>query len=163
MKSSAVLMVIVVGFLTLSLNAQETVWFDSNWGTSTKENATYFRPVPKKMDKGYWIIDYYLSGKKQMEGLSLSNDPTKEMYDGVVHYFYENGKKFQVVNYFDGQPEGKFYEYYDTGELKRTGKYIEALREGNWKVYYQNGKIKGKGKYNKGEKVGVWKTFYKNN
>ena len=162
MKTSTVLLVIVVGFLTTSLNAQENVWFDSNWNVTTKEKATYYRPAPKKMDIGYWIVDYYISGKKQMEGLSITNEPNKEMYNGLVKYFHENGKKFQDVNYVDGKPDGKFSEFYDTGEVKRTGKYENGLREGSWKVYLKNGKIQEKGKYTNGEKIGIWKTFYKN-
>ncbi|QNM85662.1 hypothetical protein H9W90_00625 [Polaribacter pectinis] len=162
MKTTTVLILIVVGFLTSSLSAQETVYFDSNWNLSTKEKAAYYRPAPKKVDNGYWIVDYYVSGKKQMEGLSKTNKPNKEVYVGAVNYFHENGANFQKVNYVDGKPEGKFYEYYDTGEMKRIGKYEAGLREGSWKVYYKNGKIQEKGKYNKGEKVGIWKTFYKN-
>ncbi|MEE9407128.1 MAG: hypothetical protein V3V28_03530 [Polaribacter sp.] len=162
MKTTTLLIVLVVGFLVQSLSAQETIYFDSNWSLSVKDKAAYYRPVPKKVDKGYWIIDYYISGKKQMEGLSKTNQPNKEMYVGAVNYYHENGAKFQKVNYVNGKPDGKFYEYYDTGEMQRTGKYDTGLREGNWKVYYKNGKIQEKGKYKKGEKAGVWKTFYKN-
>ena len=162
MKTSTLLIVFVVGFLTSSLTAQETIYFDSNWNLSTKEKAAYYRPAPKEMDKGYWIVDYYISGNKQMEGLSKTNEPNKEMYIGVVNYFHENGKNFQTVYYVEGKPVGKFSEFYDTGELKRTGKYEDGKREGVWKTYNKNGKIKEKGKYNNGEKVGIWKTFYKN-
>ena len=56
MKSSTLLIAIMVGFLTSSMCAQETVWFDSNWKVSIKEKAAYYRPSPKKKDKGYWIV-----------------------------------------------------------------------------------------------------------
>ena len=162
MKTSTLIIVMVVGFLTSSLSAQETIWFDSNWNLTTKENAKYYRIAPKKVEKGYLIIDYYISGKKQMQGLSFTNEPNKEMYIGVVNYYYENEKLFQKVNYVQGKPEGNFIEYYNTGETQRIGKYANGFREGSWKTYYKNGKIQSRGKYKKGEKVGVWKTFYKN-
>ena len=162
MKTTTLLIVFVVGFLTLSLSAQETIWFDSNWNVTTKDKAFHYRPAPKKMDKGYWIVDYYLNGVKQMEGLSTTNEPNKEMYIGTVNYFHENGNRFQEVFYVDGKPEGKFSEFYDSGELKTSGRYKEGKREGAWKTFNKNGKIKEKGRYNKGEKVGIWKVFYKN-
>ncbi|MGJ8745493.1 toxin-antitoxin system YwqK family antitoxin [Polaribacter sp.] len=162
MKTSTVLLVLVVGFLTSSLTAQETVWFDSNWKITTKKKAAYYRPSPQKKDNGYWIVDYYISGKKQMEGLSTVLEPNKEKFVGFVNYFYENGAIFQEVYYLEGKPEGKFSEFHDSGELKRSGNYENGLREGNWKAFYKSGKIQEKGKYSKGKKVGTWKTFYNN-
>jgi hypothetical protein len=162
MKTSTLLIVIVIGFLTSSINAQETVWFDSNWSLTEKEKAVYYRPAPKKTDKGFLIVDYYISGKRQMEGLSTTDQPNEEMFAGVVNFYHENGTKFQEVYYLNGQPEGKFSEFHDSGELMRTGKYENGLRQGNWKVYYKTGKMNEKGRYKDGEKVGIWKVFYKN-
>jgi antitoxin component YwqK of YwqJK toxin-antitoxin module len=162
MKTTTLIITIVVGFLISSISAQETIWFDSNWKVSTKEKAAYYRPAPKKIDNGYLIIDYYISGKKQMKGFSTSSSPNEEMYIGIVSYFHENEKIFQKVNYVDGKPEGSFSEFYDTGETQRVGKYSKGLRSGVWKTYSKKGKIQSRGKYKKGEKVGVWKTFHKN-
>ena len=162
MKSSTLLIAIMVGFLTSSMCAQETVWFDSNWKVSIKEKAAYYRPSPKIKDKGYWIVDYYVSGKKQMEGFSTVSIPNKEMFQGKVKFFHENGKVYQNVHYFEGEPEGSFSEFYDTGETQRVGHYSKGLRDGIWKTYYKYGKIQSRGKYKNGEKVGIWKTFYKN-
>ena len=186
MKTSKLIIVLVVGFLTTSLNAQETIWFDANWNTTAKENASYYRPTPKKVKNGFWLIDYYKNGTKQMEGFSFVSGPKEDKLDGLVAYFFENGKIFQKVNYKsgvlegnrkiyfesgklkteaeykDGKIVGSFSEFYETGELKETGEYEEGKREGVWKTFYKNGKIEMKGKYREGEKVGVWKTFYKN-
>ena len=162
MKTTTILITIVIGFLTTSMFAQETIWFDSNWKVSVKEKATYYRPIPKQIDKGYWIVDYYISGKKQMEGFSIVLEPDQEMFEGKVTFFYENGAVFQSVNYFEGKPSGNFSEFYDTGETQRVGKYSKGLRDGIWKIYNKNGKIQSRGKYKNGEKAGIWKTFYKN-
>ena len=186
MKTSTLLIAIVVGFLSVTVSAQDTVWFDSNWNPSTKEKATYYRPVPKSQNNGFWIIDYYMDGTKQMEGFSLNNSVNKEKFDGLVKYYFADGVIYQEVNYITGQidgvrkiyfesgklknereyednkMEGEFSEYYDTGELSVRGDYENSLKEGVWKTYYKNGKIKERGKYEKGEKIGIWKTFYKN-
>ena len=162
MKTSTLLITIFVGFLISNLNAQETIWFNSDWGISTKEKAVYYRPVPEKKNNGFWIVDYYISGKKQKEGFSTSAIPSREQYNGIVNYFYENGNKFQIINYVKGKPEGNFSKFYSSEELEITGKYTNGLREGIWKTFYNNGKIKERGKYREGEKVGVWKTFFKN-
>lgn len=186
MKTSTLLIAIVVGFLTTSVSAQETIWFDSNWNPTEKEKATYYRPAPKVQANGFWIVDYYMNGVKQMEGFSFVKTPNKERFNGLVKYYFENGTIYQEVNYKDGKihgnrkiyfksgklqnereyeddkMEGKFSEFYETGEMKTSGKYENNLKEGVWKSFYKNGKIKERGKYEKGEKIGIWKTFYKN-
>ena len=162
MKTTTLLVTIIVGFLMSNLQAQETIWFDSDWSVSAKEKAVYYRPAPQKKDNGFWIVDYYISGKKQKEGFSTNANPNNESYHGVVNYFYENGNKSQTVTYVKGKLNGNFFKFYPSKELEIAGKYSDGMREGIWKKFYKNGKIKEKGKYREGDKVGVWKTFYKN-
>lgn len=186
MKTSTLLLTLVVGFLTVSVSAQKTIWFDSNWNPTVKEKATYYRPVPKTQKNGYWIVDYYMDGTKQMEGFSTNKLVNKEKFDGLVKYYFSTGVIYQEVNYKTGtihgerkiyfnsgklkserdyendKMEGKYSEFYETGEFHVSGSYENNLKEGVWKIYYKNGKIKEKGKYEKGEKIGIWKTFYKN-
>lgn len=186
MKTSTLLIALVVGFLTTSVSAQETLWFDANWNPTAKEKATYYRPAPKVQGNGFWIVDYYMNGTIQMEGFSLNNNPNNEKFHGLVKYYFDDGKLYQeinykkgeihgirkvyfksgklksVKNYIDNKIEGKYKEYYESGELFMVGKYENGLQKGIWKSYYQNGKIREKGKYNKGRKTGVWKVYYKN-
>ncbi|CAM1347241.1 MULTISPECIES: toxin-antitoxin system YwqK family antitoxin [Tenacibaculum] len=162
MKTSTLLIVVFVGFFTLSLTAQETVWFDANWQKTTKDKGEYYRPSPKKIKNGYWIIDYFENGQVQMEGFSTTKESGEEHFDGLVTYFHSNGKTWHKANYVNGKLHGVRKVFYKTGELKEQGKYKEGKREGIWKVYYKNGKIKEKGKYKNNKKAGVWKTFYKN-
>ncbi|TVZ55818.1 MORN repeat protein [Lutibacter sp. Hel_I_33_5] len=162
MKTSTLVIIMFVGFLTSSINAQETVWFDSNWNITSKQKATYYRPIPAKKGNGFWIVDFYKNGVKQMEGFSSVNTPLKEEYEGVVMYFHTNGNPYQKVRYEKGRLHGKREVYYESGEVKEQGKYNKGMRAGIWKEFYKSGKIKIKGKYKDGEKVGVWKTFYKN-
>ena len=186
MKTSTLIILFVVGFLTTSVSAQETMWFDANWNQTEKEKATYYRPSPKTKNNGFWIVDYYINVTKQMEGFSLNDNPNNEKFDGLVKYYYENGVLYQEIHYKEGtihgkrkvydkdgkikttseykkgKIEGDFSEYYDSGELMTRGIYENNLEEGTWKIFYKTGKIKEKGKYEKGERIGIWKTFYKN-
>ncbi|CAL2088578.1 MORN repeat variant [Tenacibaculum sp. 190524A02b] len=164
MRNSTLLFVILVGFLTTSLIAQEKTWYDANWQETTEDLAVYYRPEPKKIKDGYWIVDYYKSGQVQMEGFSSVNAAAegKEKFNGLVTYFHSNGKVSHKANYKNGNLHGVRKVFYETGELKEQGKYKNGKREGVWKIFYRNGKIKEKGKYKNGEKAGVWKTFYKN-
>jgi len=186
MKTSTVLFMLIVGFLTTSVSAQESMWFDANWNSTTKEKATYYRPKPKVQKNGFWIVDYFINGTKQMEGFSLNDNPNNEKFHGLVKYYFENGVLYQEINFNEGELEGvrnqyfesgklksvtaylndkkkgKFYEYYETGEYLSKGNFKNNLREGTWKTFYKNGKIKESGDYVKGEKSGTWKMFYKN-
>lgn len=186
MKTSTLLFMLVVGFLTVSVSAQEAMWFDANWNSTVKEKATYYRPKPKVQENGFWIVDYYVNGTKQMEGFSLNDNPNNEKFHGLVKYYFKNGVIEQEINFKEGEidgvrkvyfesgklktvtdylkgiKEGKYFEYYETGELLSRGDFENNLKEGNWKVFYKNGKIKEKGNYVKGEKAGTWKIFYKN-
>ncbi|MGG8497256.1 toxin-antitoxin system YwqK family antitoxin [Tenacibaculum sp. TC6] len=161
-KTSTLLMAMFVGFLTLSVTAQETIWFDANWHETSKDKSEYYRPIPKKIKNGYWIIDYYGSGQVQMEGFSTVNKPGEEEFDGLVTYYYENGKPSHKATYKNGKLHGLRKVFYETGELKEQGKYVNGKREGVWKTFYKNGKIKERGKYKDNEKTGIWKTFHKN-
>lgn len=186
MKTLTILFTLVVGFLTTTVSAQEAMWFDANWNSTTKEKATYFRPNPKVQNNGFWIVDYYMNGKIQMEGFSLNNNPNNEKFHGLVKYYFEDGVLYQEINFIEGQidgvrkvyfesgklktvtdyrsgkKEGKYYEYYESGELFSRGNFENNLKEGNWKTFYKNGKIKERGNYVKDEKAGTWKVFYKN-
>ena len=95
MKTSTLIIAMFIGFLTSSVNAQETIWFDKNWQETSKENHEYYRPAPKKIKDGFWIVDYYKNGQIQMEGYSTNKNPNEEeIFDGLVLYYHPNGKTF---------------------------------------------------------------------
>lgn len=169
-------------FSISSYAQNDTIWFDSNWKKTTKNKAKFYRPHHTKVDNGYWFTDYYISGSKQMEGLSLDKDI--EVYHGIVKWYHENGNVFQIVNYKNGslfgslqvfyengklksktnykngRIEGKWNEYHENSTLKETGIYTKGQKSGIWKIYYSNGKLKEEGKYLFNKKIGVWKTNY---
>jgi antitoxin component YwqK of YwqJK toxin-antitoxin module len=179
---------LLIGFLIFSTSTalsqapKDTIWYDANWNASTKNQASYFRPEPAKKDKGYWWVDYYMSGAKQMEALSLHEND--EFFDGLVTWYYENGNVMQTVNYKDnvliderkdyhesgtlknqysytnGLIEGDWVGYYENSKLSESGKYLSGQRNGLWKEYHKNGKLKGEGNYTDGKKTGIWKMYF---
>jgi len=134
----ASILIVCLLFLTTSLSAQKKTWFDVDGNITSKSNGVYYRPSPKKVKNGYWISDYYKSGKLYTEAFSENKKPSKEKYRGMRKIYFE------------------------TGELKQEEFYKNGKPDGVWRTFYKNGKIKTKGKYRNGEKVGVWKSFYKN-
>jgi len=186
-KLSATTLIICFSLFLLPIQAQETaqdtIWYDANWNKSTKNVASYYRPAPAKKSNGYWLVDYYLSGAKQME--ALSNAPDSEHFNGVVTWYYENGNVMQTVNYLDNVLNGERKNYHESGPLKsqysynkdgkidgtwvsfyenskpdEEGQYSNGVRSGMWKEYHKNGKLKGEGRYKDDKKVGTWKMYF---
>lgn len=169
-------------FLSSAYAQKDTLWYDANWSKTSKAQASYFRPAPNKKDNGYWMIDYYMDGTKQMQALSLKEN--EEFFDGEVTWYYPNGNVMQTVNYKNNIPEGLRKNYHESGSLKseysykqgkisgkwvayyenailaETGQYKNGERTNTWKEYYKNGKLKGEGNYDNDKKVGVWKMYY---
>ena len=161
MKISIFLTSVFFYLISLTLFSQnETVWYDANWNETTKDNASFYRNDIVKKGNGYWFTDYYMSGAKQMEGLSLKKE--EEFYDGKVKWYHENGNAFQVVNYSKGILNGKRQVFYENGKLESESMYKNGKRHGSWKELYEDGKTKETGSYENGQKEGTWKTYYEN-
>jgi antitoxin component YwqK of YwqJK toxin-antitoxin module len=183
MKNYNFIIYFLIFIFSNSVFAQkDTIWYDANWGKTVKAQASYFRPAPVKKDNGFLLVDYYLSGVKQMQAFSLKLD--EELFDGEVVWYYENGKVMQTVNYksnvligkrknyhesgplksqysyTDGKIAGDWVSYFENSKLSESGKYENGERNRSWKEYYKNGKLKGEGNYANDKKVGVWKMYY---
>ena len=160
--SSIVFLSLSIGFSTSSITAQETVWFDVNLKKTLQYEGEYYRPTPKRIKHGYWIVDYYRSGQVRMEGFSKVRTLGEEEFEGLVIHYFENGNTSQKSHYKNGKLHGLRKVYYESGELREQGRYDQGERSGIWKTYYKNGKIIEKGKYRDNQKSGIWKTFHKN-
>ena len=102
--------------IALAQSEKDTLWFDSNWNPGAKSQASYFRPNPVKKDNGFLWADYYLSGAKQMEAISLKVN--EEISDGTVTWYFENGNVMQIVNYKNNVLSGERKNYHESGPLK---------------------------------------------
>jgi len=157
-KQFATLAFGLIFITSLTFSQNKNIWFNANWQKTTKDKATFYRKPPQKKGKGYWFQDFYISGKIQMEGLSLKKDI--EFYDGLVIWYYENGTIFQKVNYFNGYLYGKRLIYYKNGKLKQSLFYKRGRKNKQGKEFYPDGRLKAQGNYHDDKKVGVWKHFY---
>jgi len=183
MKNLSYFIFVLLLIFSTSLVAQkDTIWYDANWNSAIKNQASYYRTTPIKKDNGYLLADFYLSGAKQMEAFSLENN--EDHFDGTVTWYYENGNVMQTVNYkngvlygerknyfesgplkdqfsyIDGKITDELVSYYENAKLSETGKYENGERDGLWKEYHKNGKLKGEGNYANDKKVGVWKMYF---
>jgi len=158
MKRRYLTLFISLFFVIPSIAQHKNIWYNANWQETTKENAVYYRIPPHKKGKGYWFQDFYMSGKKQMEGLSLKKDV--EFYDGLVIWYYENGNVFQKVNFLNGYLIGERLIFYKNGNLKEKLFYKRGRKNGEGKEYYPDGRLKAQGTYLNNKKVGTWKRFY---
>lgn len=71
------------------------------------------------------VTRYYQNGEVSFKG--HYNQSGKE--EGVIQYFYTNGKKeFEYVA-IDGKPVGEGYTYFETGELKKVTYYNDVVSE----------------------------------
>jgi antitoxin component YwqK of YwqJK toxin-antitoxin module len=83
------------------------------------------------------FIDYYLSGKKQGEGIFNNG-----VINGLRTIYYENGNKDFFRNYINGIENGYSEEYFINGSLKQKGSFKDGKDDGLWIEYYSTGVIK---------------------
>ncbi|MEM8848269.1 MAG: hypothetical protein AAGD17_14310, partial [Bacteroidota bacterium] len=115
-------------FVTTLQSQNDTIWYDTKWRKSDKNEASFYRISTKEESGLFKVRDYYRSGKLQMEGLSSKAD--KDFFVGEVVWYRENGKVFQIGNFVKGKLEGEFISYLEDEKLVGT---------------YQNGRLfKGK-------------------
>ena len=76
--------------LSVTSFAQDTIYFDKDWKPSTKNNYSFYRPIPlKKVGDLVLLKDYYKNGTLQFQGYIYPNDENK--YVGDVFWYDENG------------------------------------------------------------------------
>lgn len=121
------LSVFVLFILVFSHNAaaqNDTIYYDAKWKTTVKDSAAYFRPPSKKIGEVYKKEDFYMSGALQMSGLSSSLD--KDLWEGTVTWYNEDGGMLQQGNYKNNRLDGE---------------YISTLAGKKIKAQFKNGKM----------------------
>ncbi|QDH79749.1 hypothetical protein FKX85_12170 [Echinicola soli] len=123
MKIINLLFLLGLGVFQQVIAQQDTTWFDSDWKETTMDSAAFYRPAPQPKDDGYWMVDYYISGARQMEGYSKVKD--REVFEGTVKWYNENGQLEQKADYQMGVLNGVFVKYYN-GKPFATAKYEQG-------------------------------------
>lgn len=139
-------------------NGKEKIFYDVNWNVLNRKDsvdAKYYG-IRSYKDCQYSGVqtDYYMNGKKQMEGHYSRYGEYKE---GLFIWYYENGQKQEEVAFRDGSMNGVYTSWYKNGQIKEKVNYINGLKDGcdyKWEStgdcakytgdlgdYYKNGQV----------------------
>ncbi|MEL1240643.1 energy transducer TonB [Flavobacterium flavipallidum] len=175
----AFLLLIISNIIFAQNNLDKTIYLDSLWKETSKENCKYYRIVKDYYnDKEiYRFEDYYKNGTLQMEGYSKAKDAL--ISEGEFTYYYENGNKKSTQSYIKGRPSGLSYTWYENGNKKSELEYItqknnellydiktnqywgkdntQSVIDGNGYIDEKEGKLQEKGSIKNGWKEGEWK------
>ncbi|MEP2281163.1 hypothetical protein [Maribacter sp.] len=100
----------------------DTIFYDAKWKVVSKEEASFFRPKVEKIGNLYKVEDYYINGNIQMRGTSSSNQ--KDVWEGVVSWYDENGKIYQQGTYANNRLNGEYISY--EGDKRIVGQYKDG-------------------------------------
>lgn len=155
------LTVLLLFLHSMAIAQSDTTYFDANWEKTSKENASYFRPKPTKVDDDHYLVkDYYMkSGKLEMKAASL--DVEADTIDGIAYWYYKNGNLKEEANYKKGYKKGRYYKYASNGKLIFKAKYSFGLLSGNVVGYDSlSGNKLFKGFYVSGHRSSYFKWYY---
>jgi hypothetical protein len=123
----------------------------------TKKNGAWYLKSSSTAYSGKFI-DYYLTGKKQGEGV-LFNGRLK----GKRLLYYTNGTISDEIEYENGISNGLEKRFYEDGTLMQQGSFKNGKEIGVWEMYHQNGQLKQHSTFNdngkmEGESISYYST-----
>ena len=124
----------------LKFGADKT-FYNSNWYELNKEDslqASYYRIT--NYENGRIVnpvIDYYMSGAKQMEGEFSNYWGTK---NGQSTWYYENGQIYKQATYQNNMLNGKMLAWYSNGDKQEEVNYINDKKDGCDYMWDESGK-----------------------
>ncbi|PKH50903.1 hypothetical protein CXF68_09475 [Tenacibaculum sp. Bg11-29] len=115
----------------------DTLYYNENWDTTTKDKASFFRPLNFLKKDDLWIIrDYYITGELQYE--AYSKNKIEKIWEGDAIWFEKNGAISQQTRYFRGIEitgdnkneieQEKMYETYDIEKI--AGEVLKSKETG---------------------------------
>ncbi|MFD1293842.1 hypothetical protein ACFQ5N_08350 [Lutibacter holmesii] len=121
----------------------------------TKKNGTWYLKDSSTPYSGKFI-DYYLTGKKQGEGVFYNGKVS-----GVRTMYFPNGQISMERVYSNGIENGLEKEYYEDATLKQKGEFLNGKESGVWEMYHPNGQLKQRTTFNEnGEMNGESFSYY---
>jgi len=111
-------------YLFAQSEIDKTIYLDSTFKKTDKENHVYYRIVRDyhREQENYKIEEFYKSGHEKMSGLSTENLNLR--YFGLVTRFFENDIIESKTLYKDGQPDGPYFSWYPDGEKEVEGEFV---------------------------------------
>lgn len=83
-------------------NTYDTVYYDSEWKITGKNEYSYYRITKKQVDGKFICLDYWKTGETQMKGVYSSLNP--DVKDGEFIYYYKNGKIKENTSFSNNRP-----------------------------------------------------------
>ena len=147
------LIIFVVFATTFSYSQKmEPLYFDANWKTTTKDNASFYRIMPSKTVGSLVLIeDFYINKTPQFQGYSPQNSESD--YVGDVIWFDENGFDSSSYQFYNFSTVSDLVYYYPSGKKFRTIQYKNGRKHGETIIYHEDGSVLMKGKYEYGKPV----------
>ena len=106
----------VLSAYTFGQNTYDTVYYDSRWKTTNKENHSFYRIIEKQNNGKIICKDYWKTGEIQMKGVYSSLDP--DINDGELIYYFKNGQIKELTNYVNDKPTTLTKLYKEDGTLE---------------------------------------------
>ena len=101
--------------------------------------------------------EYWPNNNKKSEGKRVNG---KE--DSTWTFWFEKGNISAVINYKEGQIDGKFIYYQSNGAKQQRGTQKDGLYHDSLITYHPNGKMKNLTLYKEGKRHGSYKEWYDN-
>lgn len=117
---------------------------------------SYFKIVDRGMGiKLIKKVDYYSEGTKFSEtNYSEETIYNKQLKDGLMTYWYENGQKKKEGTYKDNNKNGKWTEWYENGQKEYEINFVGdsgGYEDGLGTHWYENGQKRGEYIYKYGQ------------
>ncbi|WP_159086004.1 toxin-antitoxin system YwqK family antitoxin [Flavobacterium faecale] len=135
-------------FLITACYSQEktAIYYDSDWKVCTKENYTYYRPMPlKEIGDLVFVRDYYKNGNLQMQGYFLKKEQEQKV--GDIYWYDENGMDSNSSQYYNISQVPELTYYYPDGKLWKKVNYKNEVKEGATTIYKKDGSVLMSGKF----------------
>lgn len=123
---------------TITIRAQNVIYFDNNWNETTKENHAFYRPMPlKKVGELLLLVDHYKNGKMQFQGYIKPEN--EEVYIGDVYWYDENGFDKSMTQNINETSQKELTYYNQDGSIWQKIIYNENGKKSKITTYL-NGK-----------------------
>lgn len=183
----ATILLTAVCISPISVNAQtKTIYYDSNWKKTTKDNASYYRTVAEQPGGKYYAQDHYLNGHLQMTGYYTCASLDDSCQTGPVVYYDSLGNITSEGEYRKGKNTGIWKAYYphsanlmfeenhqpDTSLMLFTlydsvlhhkigeGRLLHGKKDSLWCMYYANsGSLKSTTYYKNDKREGAYTEY----
>lgn len=126
------------------------VYYDKNWKETTKENSSFYRPLPlKEVGELVLIRDFFNDGTLQFEGYVLKED--ENAYVGEIQWYDKNGLDDSYSQYYNDTKNPLLTYYHQNGKIRKTVEYKKGVKNGETIIYAEGGTVLMKGIYAEGK------------